>query len=775
MSDDALTKKKSTALTPALVPPAKGPARVSSPSTTAAGYSGVASSVNHVFRKAGIVRGTRSVLKMNQKGGFDCPSCAWPDPKTRSPFEFCENGAKAVADETTQKRATPAFFRAWSVERLGQQSDKWLNKRGRLTHPMFKPAGSDHYLPVSWDQAFDRIAQHLNGLDSPNEAIFYTSGRTSNEAAWLYQLFVRCYGTNNLPDCSNMCHESTGVGLNESVGVGKGTVTLEDFDMADVFLIFGQNLGTNHPRMLTPLGAARKRGAKIISINPLKEAGLIGFRDPQSPRDMLSAGQPISTHFLQVKVNGDVALLKGLQKALLAEEAKRPGEVLDHALIESKTEGFEGFVADVEATSWEAIEAGSGIARAQLEEVAHIIAGSHRVIACWAMGITQHVNGVANVQEIANLMLMRGALGLKGAGLCPVRGHSNVQGDRTMGIWEKVKPELFDAMEERLGLELPREEGTDAVDSIRAMHEGRSRVFFGMGGNILSAMSDTAYTAEALSKCDLTVHVSTKLNRSHLVTGKEALILPCLGRTEVDMQRGGPQFVSTENSMGIIQRSSGHLTPASPHLLSEPMIVARMAVATLGPDHKVDWLNTASNYDHIRDHIAATVPGCEGYNERVRLENGFALPNPVRDDRAFDTEDGLAHFIPHPIPEHDLAPDEYVMMTVRSHDQFNTVIYDDHDRYRGIHNGRHVVFMNAQDIADAGMQDGQHVNLINTHGGRRRVAEDFRVVAYEIPRGCVATYFPEANVLVPIGSVAHRSNTPASKFVPITIEALERA
>lgn len=767
MSDDSLTTKKSTAL----VPPAKGPARISNPATVAAGYSGVASSVNHVFRKAGIVRGTRSVLKMNQKGGFDCPSCAWPDPKTRSSFEFCENGAKAVADETTQKRATPAFFRAWSVERMGQQSDKWLNKRGRLTHPMYKPEGSDHYLPVTWDQAFDRLAKHLNGLDSPNEAIFYTSGRTSNEAAWLYQLFVRCYGTNNLPDCSNMCHESTGVGLGESVGVGKGTVTLEDFDKAEVFLIFGQNPGTNHPRMLTPLSEARKRGAKIISINPLKEAGLIRFRNPQSPQDMLSAGTSISTHFLQVKVNGDVALLKGLQKALLAEEARRPGQVLDHALIESKTKGFEDFAASVEATSWEDIERGSGIGRAQLEEVAHIIAGTPRVIACWAMGITQHLNGVSNVQEIANLMLMRGALGLEGAGLCPVRGHSNVQGDRSMGIWEKVNPALFDAMEARLGLTLPREEGTDAVNSIRAMHEGRSKVFFGMGGNILSAMSDTAYTAEALTNCDLTVHVSTKLNRSHLVTGKEALILPCLGRTELDIQRSGPQFVSTENSMSSVQKSTGHLSPASPHLLSEPMIVARMAVATLGPEHKVDWLNTASNYDHIRDHIAATVPGCKDYNRRVRQEHGFAMPNSVRDNRSFDTPDGFAHFKAHPIPVHDLAPDEYVMMTVRSHDQFNTVVYDDHDRYRGIHNGRHVVFMNTDDIREAGLEDGQHVDLVNAHGGRRRVAPSFRVVAYEIPRGCVATYFPEANVLVPISSVAHRSNTPASKFVPITIES----
>lgn len=761
-----------TSKTTQALPPNRcvAPMEVQRPKVVAGGVGAVASTTKHMLDKMGVARGTRTLLKLNQKEGFDCPSCAWPDPKHRSKFEFCENGAKAVADEATQRRATPAFFKAWSIERLSQQTDYWLNRRGRITRPMYRPEGGSNYVPITWDGAFDIIGKHLRGLDSPDQAAFYTSGRTSNEAAYLYQLFVRCFGTNNLPDCSNMCHESSGKGLGEAIGIGKGTVTLEDFEHADVIVVMGQNPGTNHPRMLTALEHASRRGCKIVSVNPLKEAGLLNFKHPQDPVDMLSSGTSISSHYLQVKVNGDLALLKGLQRALMAFEGQRPGKVLDREFIEQYTAGFEDFAQRLDQVSWDDITHNSGIARQEIEEIARLLAKHDRIIVCWAMGLTQHKNGVGNIQEVVNLLLMRGALGKRGAGVCPVRGHSNVQGDRTMGIWEQPPASFLDQLETYYQLPMPRKHGVDVVKCIDGMHKGNIKVFVAMGGNFLSATPDTNITAEALSQCDLTVQISTKLNRAHLITGKEALILPCLGRTEVDVQRHGPQFVTVENSMGIVHKSEGLLSPASPKLMSEPAIVARLATATLGPEHPVDWLNMAADYDVIRRHIEANIPGCDNYNSRVRMPNGFALPNGVRDSRTFHTHNQKANFISHPIPKHVLADDQYMMMTIRSHDQFNTTIYDEHDRYRGIRHGRYIIFMNVDDIIDADLQPGQLVNITSHFRDEQRTAYDFEVVPYDMPRQCVATYFPEANVLVPLHHTADKSNTPASKSIVVTLE-----
>ena len=745
------------------------PPEVHEPATVAGGLGAVYQTTRHVKHHLGVLRGTRTLLLTNQVEGFDCPGCAWPEPQDhRSSFEFCENGAKAVASEATTKRVTPDFFAEWSVDALAKQSDFWLNEQGRLTHPMVLRPGATHYEPIAWDEAFALIGRELRALASPDEAAFYTSGRTSNEAAFLYQLFVRRFGTNNLPDCSNMCHESSGSGMSASLGVGKGTVTLEDFELADAIFLVGQNPGTNHPRMLSTLRDARRRGAAIVVVNPLPEAGSIRFAHPQDPVDVVGGSTEIGSLFLQVRVNGDVAVFKGIMKAMLEREAEAPGTVLDRAFIAEHTDGFEALARSLEELSWEEIVRESGVPRETIEHAARVAWEAERTIACWAMGITQHKNGVANVQEIVNFLLLRGNVGRPGAGACPVRGHSNVQGDRTMGIWEKAPDVFLDRLGAEFGFEPPRKHGHDTVDTIRPMLAGDVKVFIGLGGNFLSATPDTERTADALRRCNLTVNVSTKLNRGHLVPGRTSLILPCLARSEVDVQASGEQFVSVENSMSVVSMSRGRLPPASDELRSEVAIVTGIAQATLGAASGIDWATFASDYDAIRDAIARVVPGFTDYNARVRQPGGFYLGNPVR-ERVFRTATGKARFTVHPLPRHDLPPGRLLLMTMRSHDQYNTTVHGLDDRYRGIKNGRRIIFMNAEDLAERGLAAGDHVDVTSHAPDGERVAPRFAVVPYAIPRGCAGAYFPEANVLVPLDSVADVSNTPASKSIVISV------
>jgi molybdopterin-dependent oxidoreductase alpha subunit len=747
--------------------------QIEPPGKVAGGIPSIIATAKTTWNEMGVVRGVRTLLKLNQPGGFDCPGCAWPEPDhERSHAEFCENGAKHVADEATTKRITPEFFRKWSVADLSLQSDQWLGKQGRLTEPMVLRKGATHYEAINWTDAFALVAHELNSLNHPDEAVFYTSGRASNEAAFLYQLFVRQFGTNNLPDCSNMCHESSGSALGETIGVGKGTVTLEDFNLAQAIFVIGQNPGTNHPRMLSALQKAKQNGCRLVHINPLPEVGMTRFTHPQDVLHWLSGGTALADLFLQVRINGDVALLQGIMKAVLAEEERRPGKVLDHEFINGYTNGFANFRAAIINADWNQILEQSGVEKSKIEEAAKIFCESERTIFCWAMGLTQHKNAVANIQEIVNLMLLRGQIGKPGAGFCPVRGHSNVQGDRTMGIWEQPTDAFLERLGAEFGFEPPRRHGLDTVKAIQAMHEGTARVFFALGGNFLSATPDTEYTADALRRCRLTAHVSTKLNRGHLITGEQALILPCLGRTETDMQATGPQFVTTENSMSVVQASRGFLPPASNELLSEPAIVASLATATLGTRSDIPWQELIGDYDRIRERIERVVPGFEDYNVRVRQPGGFTLPNAAR-ERIFKTPGGRAVFTVHDLPEHNLAPDQFLMMTIRSHDQFNTSIYGLDDRYRGIYNGRRVVFLNREDMSAENLTEGQLVDLFSHFEGEERVARHFVVVPYSIPRRCAATYFPETNVLVPVRSVAEKSNTPVSKSVVISIRASE--
>jgi molybdopterin-dependent oxidoreductase alpha subunit len=749
-----------------------GSIRVTSPADVAAGLKSVLKAAEVTLKEPGLVRGIATLARLNQFDGVDCPGCAWPDPdQDRSLNEYCENGVKAIAEEATAKRCTPDFFHSQSVVQLARQSDYWLGHQGRLTHPMVLRTGRDHYEPISWDDAFAMIAGELNALSSPDQAIFYTSGRTSNEAAFLYQLFARQLGTNNLPDCSNMCHESSGLALKEVIGVGKGTVTLEDFELADTILIIGQNPGTNHPRMLATLQRAARRGATIVSVNPLAEVGLTRFKHPKDMLHLFGRGTKIAKHFVPVRLSGDLAFFKGLCKELLEEEERQPGKILKRVFIEEKTSGFAEFRAAIAATPWNEIVEQSGISRRQIREIAEVVMRSKSMIACWAMGLTQQRQAVATIQEIVNLMLLGGHIGRPGAGVCPVRGHSNVQGDRTMGIWERMPDSFLDKLRDIFRFDPPRNHGWDVVDSIKAMHRGDAKVFFAMGGNFLSATPDTEFTAEALSRCSLTVHVSTKLNRAHLITGRQALILPCLGRTDRDSQANGDQFVSVENSMGVVHTSRGNLEPPSDQLLSEPKIVARLAVSTLGTRTNVDWLHLVEDYDRIRDLIARVVPGCEDMNRRVRHKGGFYLPNAARDDD-YKTKTGKANFVVSKIEPTPLGPGQFLMTTLRSHDQYNTTIYGLDDRYRGIFHGRRVLLMNPDDMQENGWKAGELLDITShfRNDGRHelRRAARFVLVPYEIPRRCVATYFPEANVLVPIDSVALRSNTPTSKAVIVS-------
>ena len=745
---------------------------------SAAGIEGVRQSLRFVWGRMGVVRGTRALLKLNQIDGFDCQSCAWPSPdEHRHVAEFCESGAKAVSDEGTRRRISPEFFSAHSVSDLSQRSDFWLNEQGRLTHPMLKTESSDRYEPITWAEAFAMVAKELHDLRSPDEAAFYTSGRTSNEAAYLYQLFVRFYGTNNLPDCSNMCHESSGAALTETIGIGKGTVTLDDFLKADAIFIVGQNPGANHPRMLTSLEHAKERGARIVSINPLPETGNFWFKDPnpqnfknpiRTVTTFIGRGTGLSDLWLPVKINGDLALFKGMMKELLDEERKQPGKIFDHEFIARNTTGYDALISSLEKADWQEIAKSSGLDRSQIRQAAEVALAADRIICCWAMGLTQHKNAVSTIREIVNFLLLRGNIGKPGSGACPVRGHSNVQGDRTVGIWEKPAPALLDRLARRYQFQPPRHHGKDTVETIKAMHRGQIKVFFALGGNFLSAAPDTEFTAEALTRCRLTVHVSTKLNRAHLVTGRTALILPCLGRSEQDHQPGGDQFVTVEDSMGIINPSRGHLPPASEHLLSEPVIVARLAEAVLGNRPKLEWSGWSADYNLIRDEIEQVIPGFEHFNHRIS-KGVFYLPNPPRDRREFPTSTGKANFTVNQIDFLSVDPGQYVLMTMRSHDQFNTTIYGLDDRYRGIYNGRRVIFMNSEDMRVAGLVQGQPVDITSHFEGNERHADRFLVAPYSIPRGCVAAYFPEANVLVPVGSVADKSNTPTSKSVIVTL------
>ena len=745
---------------------------ITTPKKWAAGLPAIYEAGKDVFGEDGFARGMKGLFHMNKKGGFDCSSCAWPDPDDdRSPVaEYCENGAKALAEEATSKKLTAEFFAQNSLADLSKLNDMEIGKKGRIAQPVYLPEGGTHYQPISWDEALKKIADKLNSLASPNEAAFYTSGRTSNEASFIYQLFVREYGTNNMPDCSNMCHESTSIALADVIGIGKGTVTLNDFYDTDVIIIMGQNPGTNHPRMLTALEKAKKNGSKIIAVNPLREAGLIAFKNPQTVPGFLGMSTPLADLYLQIKINGDMALLKAIEKLLYEADKEAPGTVLDNKFIWENTVCYPEFIEHLEKYDLNNLADAAGVPLAQIKEAADLLKHKSRIIICWAMGITQHVNGVDTIKEIVNLLLLKGSIGKPGAGLCPVRGHSNVQGNRTMLIYDKPYKKQLDKLKEVFGFEPPREHGYDVVDSIKAMHEGKLKVFFAMGGNFLSATPDTNFTAEAMRKLDLTVSVSTKLNRGHLVTGKESIILPTFARSDKDIVNGEVQFVSCENSMGVVQMSKGVLEPTSKNLLNETQIICALAKATLGARTVVDWDKYATSYDEVRNVIEKVIPGFEDYNKRVRNPGGFYLPNAPREGK-FETEKHGTKtvFSISELPEHRLADDEYMMTTIRSHDQFNTTIYGLEDRYRGIHNERRIVFMNEADMLKAGFNTGEKVDLYNNHGGTERVARLFRVVPYNIPERNTAAYYPEANVLVPIDTVAEKSNTPASKLVFIKI------
>jgi molybdopterin-dependent oxidoreductase alpha subunit len=735
----------------------------------------------NLYRERVSAANLNTLFAQNQPDGFDCPGCAWPDRKHSSTFEFCENGVKAVAAEATSKRVRPEFFAQHTVTELMAQTDYALEQHGRLTDPMVYDSSSDKYVPIAWDDAFALIARHLNALEDPNQAAFYTSGRASNEAAFLYQLFVRMYGTNNFPDCSNMCHEATSRGLPVTVGIGKGTVTLDDFELADTILIFGQNPATNHPRMMGELRECAKRGTSIVSINPLKERGLERFQDPQSPVEMATnSSTRISSMFVQPKLSGDFALIKAVAKRVveLDDEAVAAGRprVLDTDFIASHTIGFHEFARDLRDESWHVLLEESGVEREQVERLTRLYVSSERVIACWGMGLTQHRNSMATIQMLSNLMMMRGNIGRPGAGLCPVRGHSNVQGDRTVGIEEQPTTAFLDRMQQVFDFEPPRHHGYDVVSTIEAMIDGRVKVFVGLGGNFSIATPDTPLTWAGLRQCELTVHITTKLNRSHLVHGRNALILPTLGRTEIDLQQGVVQGVSVEDSMSMVHISYGINQPASPKLLSEIAIVGRMAQATLGSG-KVDWMARVNNYALIRDDIEKVFDDFYDYNERVSRPGGFHLKVASR-EREWVTPSAKAQFVVNAVdrdtPIHRARAIHgkklLTMMTTRSHDQYNTTIYGLDDRYRGVFGLRRVVFINKEDLAMLGFRAGDRVDISSVwDDGVERRADGFLLVEYDIPRGCVGAYYPETNPLVPLASVAVGAGTPTSKSIPVLL------
>ncbi|MGU3436063.1 FdhF/YdeP family oxidoreductase [Actinomycetes bacterium M1A6_2h] len=748
---------------------------VTPPKHYAAGVPAVLVSLKRGLEEMGAVRTGRTLFRLNQRNGFDCPGCAWPEtPGHRKHAEFCENGAKAVAEEATLRTVGPDFFAEHSLADLSERTDFWLGQQGRLTHPMVLRPGDTHYSPISWDDAYDVIVDHLRALPSPDEAIFYTSGRTSNESAFLYQTLIRSYGTNNMPDCSNMCHESSGTALSDTIGIGKGSVSVPDLEKADLILIAGQNPGTNHPRMLSTLEKAKGNGAKVIAINPLHEAGLQRFKDPQKVKGVIGSGVGIADEYLQIRIGGDLALFQGIGKLLFEAEDAAPGTVVDSLFVDEHTAGLEEFEKHARAVDLDTVVEASGLSLAQIRATADAVAKADKVIICWAMGITQQRHGVDTIREMTNVLLLRGMMGKPGAGVCPVRGHSNVQGDRTMGIWEQMPESFLAAMDTEFGIESPRRHGYDTVDAIRAMRDGKASVFMAMGGNFVRATSDSEVTETALRSCDLTVQVSTKLNRSHVMAGKTALILPTLGRTDRDMQAGGRQNVSVEDSMSMVHLSRGRLTPVSDELRSEVAIISELAIKLLGPSHPVPWKEFHHDYDRIRESISRVVPGCENMNARVRQPDGFQLPHPPRDSREFPTTTGKANFTVNELDWERVPAGRLVLQTMRSHDQYNTTIYGLDDRYRGIKNGRKVVLVSAADIEEQGLRDGQLVDIVSewpTESGvqERRVPE-FRVVEYDTPKGNAAAYYPETNPLVPLDHVAARSNTPVSKAVVVRLE-----
>ena len=744
---------------------------VTSPPESVAGVEAVAIAMRRAVTQMGPGRAAKALTKLNQVDGFDCQGCAWPDPEAghRHTAEFCENGAKAVSEEATRQLLDGEFFARHSVAELSEKSEWWLGKQGRLTEPMVLRPGATHYAPISWDDAFATVAGHLDRLDSPDEAIFYTSGKVSNEAAFAYQLFVRSLGTNNLPDCSNMCHESSGNALVETIGVGKGSVSLDDIHRAELIVVVGQNPGTNHPRMLSALEEAKGNGAKIISVNPLEEAGLVRFKNPQRPRGVIGKGTALADLHLPVRINGDLALFQAIGSLLVEWDA------LDHEFLGTHTAGFEAYAAHVADIDWDTVQRSTGLTREQITEAAAYFRDSSATITCWAMGITQHRNSVATIKEIVNVALLQGNIGKPGAGLCPVRGHSNVQGDRTMGIWERMPEEFLDALDVEFGITSPRKPGFDTVEAIHALRSGRARVFVAMGGNFVSAAPDTEVTEAAMRNAALTVQVSTKLNRSHVVTGGEALILPPLGRSERDLTGGREQRVTVEDSMSAVHASRGPLEPASEHLKSEVDIVCSMAIATLGADHPVPWADLRADYSEIRRRIARVVPGCEDFDVRVDQPGGFSLPHPPRDSRTFTTPSGRAMLSSTPLAVMEVPEGRLILQTLRSHDQFNTTIYGLDDRYRGIKGGRRVVFVHPDDVVSLGHQEGDEIDLVSewtdpaTGEATERVARRFRIVGYDQPRGCAAAYYPETNPLIPLDHMAEGSRTPASKSVIVRL------
>ena len=744
---------------------------ISKPKTWAVGVPGITHSMIPALELMGVSRTVKTMTAINQKDGFDCPSCAWPDPTKRKALEFCENGAKAVTWEATPVTVSSSFWAEHSITDLLTKSEYWLGMQGRLTEPVYKAAGEDHYRPIGWEAAFAIIGEKLKSLTSPDEAAFYTSGRASNEAAFSYQLFVRAFGTNNLPDCSNMCHEATGLAMDEAIGIGKSTIRYEDFEQADLIIIMGQNPGTNHPRMLTALEEAKQAGASIVSVNPLPEAGLLRYRNPQQVSGILGTGIGLSDQYLPVRLGGDMALLQAISQRVLAAEAANPGTVLDHDFLETHCSGLEEFTAHLATLDEREVLDATGLDSADIDELAQRYLAADRVIITWAMGITQHKKAVSTIKEIMNLLFLRGNIGKPGAGASPIRGHSNVQGDRTMGIWEKMPQKFMSALEAEFGFTPPAEHGVDAVTAIRHLDEGKIKVWVALGGNLVAAISDTAVAERAFSKLELNVQISTKLNRSHAVVGEESIILPTLGRTDIDIQSSGAQFVTVEDSVCAVHASHGRLTPVAPNLLSEVAIVTRIARAALVDDKGIDWAGFETDYDLIREHIARVVSGCENYNDLVRREGGFILPHPPRDSRTFLTPTGKAMITVNELERLERPADRLLLQTMRSHDQFNTTIYSMNDRYRGVKNGRQVIFVNPLDIAELGLSDG---DLVDVHGEYSdhvdRVLPRHRVVSYPTARGCAAAYFPEANVLVPLDYLAEGARTPASKSVLVRLE-----